>query len=227
MGGQACVFYGAAEFSRDLDLLVLADTGSLAQLQSALDELQAQPIAVPPFEAEYLRRGHAIHFRCGREDVAGLRIDVMSELRGVAPFADVWGRRTSIEAAGEVVDLLAAEDLVLAKKTKRNKDWPMIQRLVEQTYFSRSQEEKPPVEFWLRELRTPELLMAVAAAHPELARRIAEVRPAVEAAMAGSADDVERFMAEEEQEERRRDRAYWDPLRRELEHLRKIRRRGM
>ena len=25
MGGQACVFYGAAEFSRDTDLLILAD----------------------------------------------------------------------------------------------------------------------------------------------------------------------------------------------------------
>ena len=28
MGGQACVFYGAAEFSRDLDLVVLADEGT-------------------------------------------------------------------------------------------------------------------------------------------------------------------------------------------------------
>ena len=30
MGGQACAFYGAAEFSRDLDLLVLAEEGALA-----------------------------------------------------------------------------------------------------------------------------------------------------------------------------------------------------
>ncbi len=28
MGGQACVFYGAAEFSRDTDLLILADSGN-------------------------------------------------------------------------------------------------------------------------------------------------------------------------------------------------------
>ena len=32
MGGQACVFYGAAEFSRDTDLLVLADTTNLQRL---------------------------------------------------------------------------------------------------------------------------------------------------------------------------------------------------
>ena len=35
--------------------------------------------------------------------------------------------------------------------------------------------------------------------------------------------DVARLLAEEEQAERRKDRQYWDPLRRELEQLRKIR----
>ena len=64
MGGQACVFYGAAEFSRDTDFVILADAANLARLQKALAELQAEPIAVPPFEIKYLRRGHAIHFRC-------------------------------------------------------------------------------------------------------------------------------------------------------------------
>jgi hypothetical protein len=62
MGGQACVFYGAAEFSRDLDLLILAD-------------LEAEPIAVPELDTAYLAKGHAVHFRCRRTDVAGLRID--------------------------------------------------------------------------------------------------------------------------------------------------------
>ena len=183
MGGQACIFYGAAEFSRDLDLLVLADPDNLAQLRSGLDDLRAESIAVPDFEVQYLRRGHAIQFRCRREDVAGLRIDVMSALRGVEPFADLWNRRTSIEVAGETLDLLALEDLVAAKKTQRDKDWPMIRRLVEQSYFNRSAEPKPPLEFWLRELRTPELLIAVASAHPEVARREAELRPAVREAL--------------------------------------------
>ena len=35
MGGQACVFYGAAEFSRDLDLFVLADATNLPILVRA------------------------------------------------------------------------------------------------------------------------------------------------------------------------------------------------
>jgi hypothetical protein len=223
MGGQACVFYGAAEFSRDLDLLVLADSQNLTRLRLATDELQAHSIAVPHFGADYLRRGHSVHFRCRREDVAGLCIDVMSTLRGTASFEDLWDRRTSIEAMGEIVDLLALEDLVLAKKTQRDKDWPMIRRLVEQSYFSGNGEKDPPVEFWLRELRTPELLIAVAAEYPELARRAADTRPSVRAALAGSLDDVTRLLAEEEQQERRRDREYWDPLRRELEQLRRTR----
>ncbi len=71
MGGQACVFYGAAEFSRDTDLAISADAVNLGRLRGALDELQAEVIAVPPFELKYLRRGHAIqerrenHGRCG------------------------------------------------------------------------------------------------------------------------------------------------------------------
>jgi hypothetical protein len=32
MGGQACVFYGAAEFSRDTDFAILADAANLARL---------------------------------------------------------------------------------------------------------------------------------------------------------------------------------------------------
>jgi hypothetical protein len=47
MGGQVCVFYGAAEFSRDIDLAILAETQNLERLKSALDELQAEPVYVP------------------------------------------------------------------------------------------------------------------------------------------------------------------------------------
>jgi hypothetical protein len=61
MGGQACVFYGAAEFSRDTDFAILADPANLARLRKALDELRAGVIAVPPFELKYLRHGQAIH----------------------------------------------------------------------------------------------------------------------------------------------------------------------
>ena len=71
MGGQACVLYGAAEFSRDLDLALLPDSANLQQLDGALLELDAKSIAVPPPDLAYLQAGLALHFRCRREDVAG------------------------------------------------------------------------------------------------------------------------------------------------------------
>ena len=77
MGGQACVFYGAAEFSRDTDFVILADAANLARLRRALAELRAEPIAVPPFEIKFLRRGHALHFRCQHPEVLRLRVDVI------------------------------------------------------------------------------------------------------------------------------------------------------
>jgi len=75
MGGQACVFYGAAEFSRDTDFAILAEAANLARLRQALTELQAEPIAVPAFELKYLRRGHAIQFRCQHPDALRMRVD--------------------------------------------------------------------------------------------------------------------------------------------------------
>ena len=64
MGGQACVLYGAAEFSRDTDIVVVADADNLRRLQAAVNDLKAESIAVPPFERRFLEAGHAVHFRC-------------------------------------------------------------------------------------------------------------------------------------------------------------------
>jgi hypothetical protein len=60
MGGQACILYGAAEFSRHADFAILASPENLGRLEGALTELQAEVIAVPPFEMHYLERGHAL-----------------------------------------------------------------------------------------------------------------------------------------------------------------------
>jgi hypothetical protein len=45
MGGQACVFYGGAEFSRDTDFAILADAENLERMQRALHELDAELLA--------------------------------------------------------------------------------------------------------------------------------------------------------------------------------------
>ena len=219
MGGQACVSYGAAEFSRDLDLAVVASLRNLEALRRAMLALRAEVIAVPPFEVKYLRKGHAIHFRCRHPEAEGLRVDVMSRMRGVDSFEKLWARRTTVELPdGTAFDLLSVADLVQAKKTQRDKDWPMIRRLVEADFFGRRETATAAdVRFWLRELRTPQLLVAVAASYPETCRRLLRRRSLLALALRGDESSLTAALTSEESKEREADRRYWEPLRKELE----------
>ncbi|MBM3881273.1 MAG: hypothetical protein FJ387_16370 [Verrucomicrobia bacterium] len=157
MGGQACVFYGAAQFSKDVDLAILADPENYTRLHAALADLNARRIAVPRFDPQLLARGHAVHFRCQAAGIEGLRVHVMTRLRDLPDFQTLWERRTTLaEDESNVFELLAVEDLVQAKKTQREKDWPVISALVEGHYRQFGQEPTPErVRFWLRESRAP------------------------------------------------------------------------
>jgi hypothetical protein len=228
MGGQACVLYGAAEFSRDTDLAILAEPANLENLRHALDDLAAERIAVPPFEQRYLEMGLAVHFRCQRDDCRGMRLDVMSKMRGVAPFPELWTRRTTLETDEGPIEMLSLPDLVQAKKTQRDKDWPMIARLLEANYFeSRDHASPEQITFWLRELRMPDLLIAVARDYPVKAATVAADRPLLQFALPDPPDESQLRIAlkEEEEHERDADRQYWQPLRAELARLRQEARR--
>ena len=225
MGGQACVLYGAAEFSRDTDLVILADAANLARLRLALAELRAEVIAVPPLQVRHLRRGHAVHFRCLHPDLLRMRVDVMSRLRGVGPFIALWRRRSTVTLPdGFSIDVLSLPDLVRAKKTQRDKDWPMLRRLVEAHYFQYRDHPTPPqTRFWMHELRTPELLMEVARLHRSACERAVQRRPLLQHAILGDPVALEAALHQEELREREADRRYWQPLRSELERLRRRR----
>jgi hypothetical protein len=223
MGGQACVFYGAAEFSRDADLVVLADPDNLDRLRAALKELEATRIFVPELSSEFLQRGHAVHFRCGAPEVNRIRVDVMSVLRGVDSFDHLWRRRTTIgDDAGNEYDLLSLADLVKAKKTQRDKDWPMIARLLEANY---AENKRAPtsdhVRFWLREMRTPKYLIDIAHQFPADAAEIAHERPLLQHAIAAESAELQSALMKEQVTEQKRDEEYWSPLRAELEQLRR------
>lgn len=225
MGGQACVLYGAAEFSRDTDLVILADAANLARLRRALAELGAAAIAVPPLQLRHLKRGHAVHFRCLHPELLRMRVDVMSQMRGVGSFNTLWRRRTTVTLPdGFSLDVVSLPDLVLAKKTQRDKDWPMLRRLVEADYFQhRDGPTTAQVKFWLRELRSPELLIEIGHRHRDACARAASGRPLLEYALCGDSVALEVALREEEGRERQSDRLYWQPLRAELERLRKSR----
>ena len=224
MGGQACVLYGAAEFSRDIDFAMLASPANLTRLRAMLAELRAEVIAVPPFEPEYLRKGHAIHFRCSAAEVAGLRIDVMTRMRGVEPFAKLWQRRVTLQADGASYELMSLSDLVKAKKTQRDKDWPMIRRLVEADYFRhQAQRRRQQIHFWFLELRTPDILIELALAYPKICAKLVEQRALLRLVASKDETTLVRALLEEEVREREADREYWAPLKAELEQLRHAR----
>ena len=79
-------------------------------------------------------------------------------------------------------------------------------------------------EFWLRELRTPAILVDVARHAPDACRALARERPLLAYALEGEEERLRLALREEEDREREADRVYWEPLRRELEELRQSRR---
>lgn len=219
MGGQACILYGAAEFSRDVNFAVAVSDDNLDRFRRALTDLEAVPIFFPPPAPDVLRRGHACHFRSLAPDLENLRVDVMHVMRGAAPFAKLWARRSRVRVPGlGAITVMSLPDLVQIKKTQRDKDWPMVRRLIEADFASAAARSKPSQRsFWLRECRTPELLIRLAKRFPGTARRMAKKRTAVAAALRARQGDVEHCLAAEERRERQLDRAYWKPLRAELE----------
>lgn len=179
-----------------------------------LDELQAETIAVPPFEKRFLESGLAVHFRCHHPEAEKIRVDVMSKMRGVDDFATLWARRTTVGEIG----LLSLPDLVKAKKTQRDKDWPMVSRLVEANYFTERLQPTPQqIEFWLRELRNPLLLLEVCQRFPLEREQNATIRPLLKLS---NLEELQTALRDEEQRERESDKRYWLPLRKQLEQLR-------
>ncbi len=223
IGGQACIIYGAAEFSRDSDFVVLCAQANLQKLQAALDSLHAKPIYVPALEIKYLAKGHACHFRCGAADVKGLRIDVLSKLRGCESFEKLWKRRRTVKPKeGGTIEVIGLEDLVQAKKTQRDKDWLMLRRLVENDIVLHQYKRPAParVQWWFLECRTPDILIRLARRYPARAKNCSRKRRLLTCAIRPDAKKLDAQIHKEERREREQDIEYWSPLKKELETLR-------
>jgi hypothetical protein len=151
-----------------------------------------------------------------------MRVDVMSRLRGVASFRSLWRRRTTITLPdGFSFDAMSLPDLVQAKKTQRDKDWPMLRRLVEAHYFeNRTRATAAQTRFWILELRSPDLLIELARSQPVACRRAARRRPLLKHAIQADQAALRRGLLAEETSEREADRRFWRPLRSELQTIR-------
>src|SRR5262249_46333804 len=124
---------------------------------------------------------------------------------------------------GTVYELMSLPDLVQAKKTQRDKDWPMIRRLIEADRAACTGTASPTqVRFWLREGRTAALLIDLAREFPGEASELATgPRPLLQAALQNDEAGLEVALIGEEHAERAVDRAYWAPLKTELERMRR------
>ena len=222
IGGQACIIYGAAEFSRDSDFVILCTPENLALLRKALASLKAELIYVPPLEADYLKRGHACHFRCMAKDVKNLRVDVISRLRGCDPFDMLWERRNAVSLKkGGRIDVIGLRDLVQSKKTQRDKDWMMLRRLVENdVILHKDNPSEEQVRWRLRESRNAQRLIELAEKYPEMAGESIAVRPLLSFAVTKDLQRLDSGLQDEERTERQKDTEYWTPLKEELEMLR-------
>ena len=166
--------------------------------------------------------GHAIHFRCHTAGTEGLRVDIMSKWRLLCSFATLWERRTTfVDEGGNEFNLLSVPDLVRSKKTARNKDWPVIELLVNiHIHQNRAAPQPGWIDFWLRECRTPVELVALARRFTVECRALTAARPLLAHAMAGDATALIPALDAEMRAEQALDRAYWEPVRRELEAMR-------
>jgi hypothetical protein len=228
MGGQACVFYGAAQVSKDIDFLIFSEKENFDRLLASLDFLQARRIAIPPFDPEALSKGHAVHFRCQAPVVEGLRIDIMTKLRDLDDFEILWQRRTVFsDPSGTEFHLLSVPDLVSAKKTQRSKDWPVIEALVGIHFEENRSNPKPEwISFWLAEARSPELLIDLVVRFPaEAAAMAASTRPLLALAITPDLPRLREALDAEVRAEQEKDRIYWEPLKREMEEFRRAERR--
>lgn len=221
IGGQACIVYGAAEFSRDSDLVILCSPENLNKVKKALHALEAENIYLPPFKKECLDKGHACHFRCYSEPVKELRIDIMAKLRGCDHFEKLWERRYTVKLpSGKTIQVIGLEDLVQSKKTQRDKDWLMLNRLVENDMLLTRKPSDKKIEWWLLECRNTDSLLELGKENKELTKRCVEKRPLLKTVLLRNTKKLQDELREEELSERKRDERYWRPLKKELEILR-------
>lgn len=221
IGGQACIIYGAAEFSRDSDFVIFCDTENLNKLKKALSSLRARNIYVPPLKKEFLDKGHACHFRCYAESVKKLRIDILAKLRGCENFEKLWQRRFTVKLPNKKkLEVIGLEDLVQSKKTQRDKDWLMLNRLIDNDISLTPRPSAEKIKWWLCECRNIDTLIKLVNKNRNLAKECSLKRPLLKAALKKNIKKLQKLLSYEELSEREKDRKYWQPLRKELEILR-------
>lgn len=226
MDGQAAVAYGVSQFTQDADFWIEPTARNLLRIRKALASLRARPRFLPPLKLQYLKRGHGIHFTLPHGNEI-FYVDLLGKPPCVGSFEDAWLDATLITWRGLDVRIIDVRRLVDTKKTNREQDYPLIQRLAELIYHQarrNPKRQRTALKWLLAELRTPRFLKAVAHQWPGADAAIrSTTRPAALLAAANaSLTEIQSALDEEKRKYQQANLNYWKPL---IEELKQIRRR--
>ena len=127
ISGQACILYGASQFTEDVDLWIQPASSNLASFLRAMARVKARVYKLtPPIRMKYVRNGHGFHFRIGRD----LFLEVMGRPPRVGTFLEAFSRAREFKTDWGTLRVSAPEDLVLLKRTNRPGDYEAISNLV-------------------------------------------------------------------------------------------------
>ncbi|MBI3099490.1 MAG: hypothetical protein HYY93_14870 [Planctomycetes bacterium] len=130
ISGQACVLYGAAQFTQDLDLWVEPTPANLRRLLAALGALRARVHKLtPPLSVANMKRGHGFHFLLPTRGSSPLYLDLMGQPPRVGTFAKATLDARRLSTPWGRLPVVSIDQLVEIKKTNRPADYEVITRL--------------------------------------------------------------------------------------------------
>jgi len=231
IAGQACLYYGAIQNTKDGDLWVLPSEENVEQLRKALHEIGAHQTFLPELSLKYLLKGHAVHYELPH-GAGNFRIDIMTHPPRTTGFEEAWQEAEKAEVYGIPCRVVDVSRLVDMKKTMRDKDYGVIDTLTSilLEYACKHPEAQSQFGPWLAmELRSAEGLIRMAKEFPSglkflssTNRKAARLACQVVEANLSQPDDTKTIHEALDTETARlkaADREYWEPRLRELKAI--------
>jgi hypothetical protein len=130
ISGQASILYGAATFSEDVDVWIRPSRTNGRRFLSALAARRARVHKLtPPLQERFLRAGHGFHFVIPGNPLP-VFVDALGRPPRVAAFSECRRRARFLETDWGTIPVVAIEDLIALKKTRRFGDYDVISNLV-------------------------------------------------------------------------------------------------
>ena len=129
--GQACVLLGIAAFSKDGDWIIREDAQSCEAVLRVLANKNASYRLGAPLDIRCLSQGWTAHFEFFADGLR-IRADFVSRPPRIADPQNLWKRAAT---KGDI-DLVAIEDLIILKQTRRPRDYAVIGALAEVCGFN-------------------------------------------------------------------------------------------